>query len=668
MLGFPHCIRPARAHCPTMRTSRHSLLWLSILLLLMELLSVLCCPTKCNCDASGMLWCIKMGLSAIPEHIPPDTSSIFAFENSISTLHKEDFAGLEELKLLHLSHNKISRLPQEVFQPLSVLSNLDLSSNQITEITNTTFSGLQELERLYLQQNKIETIHPAAFDTLTKLVELKLQDNLLHHLPPLQLPTLLLLDLSRNNIPYTELRSIQAPEIESLKLAGLGLSTVDEEMFKSMRNLQELDLSDNQLVTVSATLQQLSELTYLSLRGNNKLSHLKGEDFKHIRNLQKLDISGLSLTTIPEGFLNLFPNLKSLSAAENPYNCVCQLSWFSQWVRVNDALLQRKEETRCHFPPVNAGKPLNKLIHGDFGCPTTIVPISATTTTQSTPTTAKKATLGHKATHLPGQPLSFNGGATLGAITEIDQQLSTKGHHCLPTECLNGGVCQLDKYGQHKCTCRAGFHGPLCEAANGSFDLQTSHKGLVNISQITSTSVTLNLEGFKLSPIYYKGLRLTYKNWSGPDPRPVSLNIPTSLPTYRIPSLWPNSTYQICVGALGETSTKEEPCVVVQTLPMTQLAPFIQAEDSNLTSVIWPAITGMFLALLLAVVITLYCRRKQKNSAQRGESHPYDVEGLKPSPQERKISSSTWKEHECLALQSEVPLIQDHQSNSPKVL
>ncbi|XP_067912777.1 vasorin-like [Heterodontus francisci] len=665
---FPHCMQRARAQCPMMRIPWHSLPWLTFLVLLMELLSVLCCPTKCNCDASGTLWCIKTGLSAIPDHIPPDTFSIYAFENSISTLHKEDFVGLPELKLLHLSHNKITRLPHQVFQPLSVLSNLDLSSNQITEITNDTFSGLQVLERLYLQQNKIKTIHPAAFNTLIRLVELKLQDNQLHRLPPLQLPTLLLLDLSRNNIPDTELRIIQAPEIESLKLAGLGLSTVDEDMFKNMRNLQALDLSDNKLVTVSAVLQHLGELTCLSLQGNNKISHLKGEDFKHIRNLQKLDISGLSLRTIPEGFLDLFPNLKSLSAAENPYNCVCQFSWFVQWIRVNNASLQRREETRCHFPPVNAGKQLNMLTHGDFGCPTTIAP-SATTTARSSPTTAKPPTLGHKATRPSGQPLSLNGGATLGGITEMDQQVSAKGHLCLSTECLNGGICQLDKFGHHICVCRAGFHGPLCEAANGILDLQTFQKNLVNISQITSTSVTLDLESFKLSPVYYKGLRLTYKNWSGPDPRPVSLNIPTSLPTYSIRGLWPNSTYQICVGALEEIGTKEEPCAVVQTLPMMQLAPFMQ-EDSNLTGVIWPTIIGMFLALLLAVAITLYCRKKhiKKNSAQGGESHPYDVEGIKPCLQEGEVSSDTRKEHECLPLQSEVPLIQDHQSNSSKAL
>ncbi|XP_051877139.1 vasorin-like [Pristis pectinata] len=408
MPAFPHSAQPARARIP-----RQGLCGFTALVLLTELSSVLCCPAKCRCDSLGTLWCIKTGLSTIPQHIPSNTSSIYAFENSISALHSEDFAGLKELKLLHLSHNKISKLPHQVFQPLALLSNLDLSSNQITEIANETFAGLRELERLYLQKNKIATIQAAAFEDLVRLVELKLQDNRLHRIPPLRLPTLLLLDLSRNSIPGAELRSVMVPEVESLRLAGLGLGTINGEMFKGMRSLQELDLSDNQLASVSAALQHLGGLTSLSLRGNNHISQLWNEDFKHMRSLQKLDISGLSLRTIPQGFLDLFPKLQSLVAAENPYNCVCQLGWFVQWVRTNGALLQRQEETRCHFPPVNAGKPLVGLALGDIGCPTTSAPVSTATTAWFSPTTGRRPTLGYKVTVPPGQPSPFNAGLLL---------------------------------------------------------------------------------------------------------------------------------------------------------------------------------------------------------------------------------------------------------------
>ncbi|XP_069762359.1 vasorin-like isoform X2 [Narcine bancroftii] len=629
--------------------------------------SVLCCPAKCTCQGLGTLWCIKRGLLAIPQHIPPDTSSIYAFENSISALRSEDFAGLGELKLLHLSHNKISRLPHQVFQPLVLLSNLDLSSNQITEIANETFAGLRELKRLYLQKNKITTIQAAAFQNLDSLVELKVQDNQLHCLPPLQLPTLLLLDLSRNNIPAAELGSMQVPELESLRLAGLGLQTINEEMFKGMLSLQELDLSDNGLTSLSALLPYLRGLTSLNLQGNNQISQLWKEDFKHLGTLQKLDISGLSLRTIPQGFLDLFPKLRSFTAAENPYNCVCHLGWFVQWVQANGILLQRQEETRCHFPPVNAGKPLAVLALGDMGCPTTSTTVSTATTACSSPTTVREPTPGNMVTEPPGQPSDFNGRVTPGAVIETKWVHSEREHPCLSVECFNGGICHLDRNGHQVCMCQAGFHGDLCEMVNDVLDLHSSHKSLVNVSQITSTSVTLDLEGFRLSPVYYKGLRLTYKNWSGADPRPVSLNIPTSLQTYSIRGLRPNSTYQICVGALGETKSREEPCAVAHTLPISQPAPFVHEGDTRLTSVLWPAIAGIFLVAVLVATIVYYCRRKhiKKKSASVEETHPYDTDGIKPCLQEGLVPSDEPKEAVCLAMQSELPLIQETQTNSP---
>ncbi|XP_062915526.1 vasorin-like [Mobula hypostoma] len=657
MLVFPHSAWPARAGTPW-----QGLCGLAVLVLLAELPSLHCCPAKCNCKSLGILWCVKIGLSTLPQHIPSNTSDIYAFENSISVLRSEDFAGLRELKLLHLSHNRISQLPGQVFRPLATLSNLDLSSNQITEITNKTFAGLRDLERLYLQKNKIASVQAGAFEDLVRLVELKLQDNLLKHIPPFQLPTLLLLDLSRNDIPGTELGSVFLPEIESLKLAGLGLSTIDGEMFKGMRGLQELDLSDNQLLSMADVLRHLDGLTSLSLRGNNRISQLQNEDFKPLRSLQKLDISGLGLSTIPQGFLDLFPNLRSLEAAENPYHCVCQLGWLVQWARLHGALFQRQEETRCHFPPINAGRPLVELALGDLGCPT-----GPATTIEILPTRGSQTTVGHQATVPPEEPLPFNSRATAGAVTKSAREHDGRQQPCPSADCFNGGICQLDRAGRRFCACPAGFHGAHCE-------IESNHLGsLVNISQTTSTSVTLNLQGFRLSPVYYKGLRLTYKDWSGPDPRPVSLNIPTSLQAYSIRGLRPNSTYQICVGTLGDTELKAEPCTVAHTLPMSQPAPFVpfvQKGAADLTSVIWPAITGVFLITLLAVAITYYCRKKhsKKDPVPGLGAQPYEVEGIKPCLQEGLVLSNSPKEAECLPLQTELPLIQEHQSNTPNGL
>lgn len=77
--------------------------------------------------------------------------------------------------------------------------------------------------------------------------------------------------------------------------------------------------------------------------------------------LQELDISGLNLQGLPQGFFQLFPRLGHLTAAENPFNCLCPLAWFPGWLKEKNVDLGRTEETRCHFPPVNAGKVLSSF-------------------------------------------------------------------------------------------------------------------------------------------------------------------------------------------------------------------------------------------------------------------------------------------------------------------
>ena len=71
--------------------------------------------------------------------------------------------------------------------------------------------------------------------------------------------------------------------------------------------------------------------------------------------------------------------------AENPFNCQCPLAWFPEWLRESGAKLGRTEETRCHFPLINAGKVLQRLEYRDFGCPTTTTVTTTTVTTRTTP-------------------------------------------------------------------------------------------------------------------------------------------------------------------------------------------------------------------------------------------------------------------------------------------
>ncbi|XP_010838796.1 PREDICTED: vasorin [Bison bison bison] len=424
------------------------------------------CPSGCQCNQPRTVFCTARRGTTVPLDVPPDTVGLYVFENGITTLDAGSFAGLPGLQLLDLSQNQIASLPGGVFQPLANLSNLDLTANRLREITNETFRGLRRLERLYLGKNRIRHIQPGAFDVFDRLLELKLQDNELRALPPLRLPRLLLLDLSHNSLSALEPGVLDTANVETLRLAGLGLRHLDEGLFGRLRHLHNLDVA-----------------------------HLAG-----LVALQELDLSNLSLQALPHELSTLFPRLRLLEAARNPFNCVCPLSWFGPWVRESRLTLASPEETRCHFPPKNAGRLLLDLDYSDFGCP-------ATTTTATAPTTRAPV-------QEPTLPPS-----TAGPVPPP--------RDCPASICLNGGTCHLGARGHLECLCPQGFTGLYCEGRvrpgpRPSPAPATQRPLPLGIEPASPTSLRVGLQRFQQgSAVQLKSLRLTYRNLSGPDKRQV---------------------------------------------------------------------------------------------------------------------------------------------------
>ncbi|NXO86687.1 VASN protein, partial [Sitta europaea] len=554
------------------------------------------CPAGCQCHDPTTILCAARRGQTVPRGLPPSTLSLYVFENGITTLSEDSFAGLPALQLLDLSQNKITSIQRNIFQPLTELVNLDLSSNQLQEITNETFHGLRLLERLYLQTNRIQHIHAAAFDTLENLLELKLQNNQLRAVPPLDLPNLLLLDISWNKIPAIAPGAFHAVSIESLKIAGLGLTSLNEELFQVQNNLHELDVSDNLLERVPAVLRRLGSLTRLSLAGNARISQLLAEDFQSLHNLQELDISNLNINTIPRDFSGFFPRLRAVTAAGNPFNCICQMSWLVQWVNASGVVLRRPEET---------------------------------------PTS-------------PPAPI------------------------CPPRTCLNGGTCHLGAQNLLECLCPTGFAGVYCEVeargttpAPGTPALPPAQR--VSIAQVGSTSLKVDLYNYIQSKAQLKGIRLSYRNLSGPDKRPVMLRLPASLSEYTVRALKPNCTYRICIGALGE-APREEHCAEAQTLPLSlqQHSPVTQSQDPNLALILVPVLAAALLLVLVATAGTYYCRHRQaKAHAGAGvDTGPLELEGVKACLENGDLSSHGCKVPEATMLsggsECEVPLMQSH--------
>uniref|UniRef100_A0A4W4F4B5 Vasorin a n=1 Tax=Electrophorus electricus TaxID=8005 RepID=A0A4W4F4B5_ELEEL len=611
------------------------------------------CPQDCSCKSENFIFCIHRRSSSMPLDVPASTVHLYVFQNGISSIKQQDFLGLDKLDLLDLSQNNLAEIPDGVFSSLISMRNLDLSLNSITHITKDSFAGLVKLERLYLHRNHIQNIHVDAFRDLEHLLELKLQGNQINVLPALQLPRLLLLDLSFNIIPAPRPSDLQTPHLESLKMAGMGLTTLDEGLIGSLGNLHELDVSQNQLAGMPPALKSAKGLIRLNL-ASNPLGPLRQEDFQNLVGLLKLDLSNLNLHGFPVGFFHMFPKLQHLTAAKNPFNCLCPLAWFPSWLKEKKVELNQKEDTRCHFPPANAGRMLAELEHKDFGCPTT-TDLSNIFTTSSEHDTPNPTTALGTTQLLPAlspsdpdrepddvnQYLPPEVPASPGSVEKYEELL------CPSNICLNGGKCRFDHWGQVDCLCPPTTFGTYCENENevqppplsprvSVVTVATAEPDNISSHHVTSTSISLDLHRYIESRPYIRGIRLTYRNLSGPDRRPLHLNVPASYPEYTLRGLQPNCTYFVCASPLGEpvedagSSCMEARTAEIFTPPHEPRMNKSEPSSTALVPVLVAVAVVMAVAIVAAVVVVLQRRRaKSPVDMDLGEPAPFELEGVK---------------------------------------
>ncbi|XP_013865533.1 vasorin b [Austrofundulus limnaeus] len=677
----------AKKRIHTMKTLLNPLLPILLLLLLPDGIFSKDCPKDCSCVPTESILCFQRHSSTFPQGVPTSTQSLYLFSNGIENIKAEDFDGLVKLEMLDLSQNKLTHLPERVFEPLTSLKNLDLSSNQINHISEKCFHGATKLERLYLYSNSIKTIHPAAFNGLDHLLELKLQGNMLTSLPTLLMPQLLLLDLRFNALPSLGPTDLQTPNLETLRLGGMGLTSLNKDLILGLKNLHELDISGNQLDSFPSALKETPGLYNLNLAGN-PIGPPKVEDLQNLRELSELDISSLSLQGLPEEFTQLFPNLKKLTVAENPFNCLCNLAWFPRWLKTQGIALERTKETRCHFPPINAGKELETLEHKDFGCPTTTTITTSTAKTTTTTLTVPVTTFPSstktihvlKVSNNPGNkgdspPIPAPAPTSSGSMDQDEEQ-----HICPDNTCLNGGTCHLDQHGHVECSCPYGTTGMFCEIQNqfppsppeAESSRATFIKDTPDLSshQATPTSILIDLHRYIEMRPYIRGIRLTYSNLSGSDRRPNQLNLPASFPEYRLRGLNPNSTYAVCVSPLGDHSGIESICIEAHTEPLIMETTNARTENPKLTTILVPATAIMLLLILIAIAVGVVCyfRRKRAKGNLDLDCEPSQLEldgvktgldnGVLPHKQPQLMIPEPAVQNG--SLEYEVLLLQDH--------
>uniref|UniRef100_A0A665UUJ6 Toll-like receptor 9 n=1 Tax=Echeneis naucrates TaxID=173247 RepID=A0A665UUJ6_ECHNA len=232
------------------------------------------------------------------------------------------FSGLKKLKTLNMGYNNLTSVPKGL---PSSLETLDLKENTITEVVENAFADLTLLRNLNLEWNCQRCDHAAR--------------------PCFPCPQNRPLKLSPNSF-YMENSSITY-----LSLRGNSLKTFPVGLFRPLKNLQSLDLSDNLLayaIQNGTFFSELKDLTWISLIYNYEPLKTFPElilspHIANISRLQHLLLSGNFFHRLSNQSLRVLSKLKYLTKLELRMNFInsCNLTSLKQLPSLIDVVLSQ---------------------------------------------------------------------------------------------------------------------------------------------------------------------------------------------------------------------------------------------------------------------------------------------------------------------------------------
>ncbi|CAB0042768.1 unnamed protein product [Trichogramma brassicae] len=319
------------------------------------------------------------------------------------------------LERLDLSHNKFKILEAGSFKNLNNVTYLDLSGNLLTQLSPEVFASLPQLRMLKMRGNRLSVSALKAFRGLRSLEELDLSANMLMGplgpgLIPSAMPTaqsqpgresieergqrhangteefvLARLepqsgererDKKKKQINFGASRLIRkrCHMLMILKLVFLyshiQIDVLEDHAFRQLTNLRHLDLSYNDIVAVSSlSLAHLDRLRSLDLT-HNFLRSLNG-DLLAPRNLERLRLDDNDITMVTPDVsakTSKLLMLKSLSLADNPLNCDCNLAEFARWFAASGLEPEDKRSAVCATPPALENGPLTQVAPDNLLC------------------------------------------------------------------------------------------------------------------------------------------------------------------------------------------------------------------------------------------------------------------------------------------------------------
>jgi len=318
------------------------------------------CPHPCICDYYAevhILNCNNQELKKLPDGIPEWTTDIRFDGNLFSTLNLRNLTGKQYLEKINAKYNNLKTLEladvgtgARTYDPCSNvidiyprLKHINFRGNQFKRLPKCLLYAWPVLQELHLDYNQISTISElnmfGAVKYQQSLKVFTLKENNIRSLPKHTLFT-----------PSNGLRGLHTFDVSHNQISGLQTTAL-----YFMDELRQISLNDNRirLLPDYAFLTKGGKVRSINL-SNNEIDTIRKKAFGGLKNLQELDLSnnyiiclspdtlsscrpgimGLS-TSLPEF---LYPNstrletdvsaLRLLSVRGNQWFCDCDLKPF----------------------------------------------------------------------------------------------------------------------------------------------------------------------------------------------------------------------------------------------------------------------------------------------------------------------------------------------------
>ncbi|KAL3276234.1 hypothetical protein HHI36_020950 [Cryptolaemus montrouzieri] len=275
----------------------------------------------------------KNHLETVPDCFLSNTtiSELSLKGNNVMNVQTHTFPYNSKLKVLNITIT--GKLREKNFHKLKDLQELNLANSRISEIPKGTFRGLFSLTKLRFENSKISNVRPGAFSHLFHLQNLDTQA--LENVTILEanifdgLARLKFLNMSNKGIVMVgDFAFSGLNSLETLHLNSNAIRNITKDALSKLGNLRILDLSHNRLTGKKSTFpigvfRDLKNLEELRLQHNQIITFQLGE-FSNLGNLKILNVSHNQLTDLDSHLL--FP-LKQLRVLDVNFNNVIRFDY-----------------------------------------------------------------------------------------------------------------------------------------------------------------------------------------------------------------------------------------------------------------------------------------------------------------------------------------------------